>query len=47
MSYEIYEVLVVSGATVLALLLVRYRDQQKKKARVSQSMRRMLATVCK
>jgi hypothetical protein len=47
MEYEMFEILFLSGASVLALLLVRYRDRQKKKARELACMRRMLATICR
>jgi len=45
MGYEVFEILVVSGASVLALLLVKYRDRQKKKAMELACMKRMLATI--
>jgi hypothetical protein len=47
MEYEFFEILVVSSASLLALLLVRYRDRQKRRALELASMRRMLASVCK
>lgn len=47
MAYEFYEIVFISGASVLALLLVRFRDRQKRKSLEIKSMKRMLATVCK
>jgi hypothetical protein len=47
MAYEFYEILFVSGASVLALALVRFRDRQKRKAIELACMKRMLASVCK
>jgi hypothetical protein len=47
MAYEFYEILFVSGASLLALALVKFRDRQKRKAIEMACMRRMLATVCK
>ncbi len=47
MAYEFYEFVTISTATLLALVLVRFRDRQKRKFREVQSMKRMLATVCK
>lgn len=47
MGYEVFEILFVSGASLLALALVKYRDRQKRKARELAGMRRMLATIYK
>lgn len=47
MANHFYEILFVSTASLLALMLVRFRDRQKRRALEVRSMRRMLATVCK
>lgn len=47
MAYEFFEILIVSSASLLALALVRFRDRQKRKFLEVQSMKRMLATLCK
>jgi hypothetical protein len=47
MAYEVFEILFLSGASVLALVLVKYRERQKKKDRESACMKRMLATICR
>jgi hypothetical protein len=47
MAYEFYEMIFVSGASLLAIALVRFRDRQRRKAIEIKCMKRMLATVCK
>jgi hypothetical protein len=47
MTYELYEILFISGASLLAVALVRFRDRQKRKAIEMACMKRMLASVCK
>jgi hypothetical protein len=47
MEYELYGFLFVSGASLVALALVRFRDRQKKRALEIRSMRRILAQACK
>lgn len=45
--HEIYEVLFVSGASVVAYAFVRFCDRLRRRAIERQGMKRMLAVVCK
>jgi len=47
MTPELYEIFFVGGAAALAVLLVRFRIRQKRRARELSSMARLLAAVCK
>lgn len=47
MSYEIYELVVVGGFTMVGFLLMMRRERRRKRAMESASMRRMLGVVCK
>lgn len=47
MTHEFFEFVVVSGATLLALALVRFRERQRRRLVEAKCMRRMLVTVCK
>jgi len=47
MAYEFYEIVFVSGFSLIAVFLMTRREQRRKKALEAASMRRMLASVCK
>jgi hypothetical protein len=47
MEYELYGFLFVSGASLVALALVRFRDRQRRRDIENRSMRRILSQACK
>lgn len=47
MSYEFYELVFVSGFTMLGVVLMMRRERLRRQKMEAASMRRILATVCK